>query len=180
MDRILKEDSVPRERVAEFRGYLGWVAEQTARAGRIVSDLLAFSRRSKPHRAAADLNTIVRGTVSLVSHKLKLLGVEAELQLGEALPPLLCDASQVQQVVLNLVMNAAEATRRRAGGRVAVTTRRAPGLEALALVVSDPFFTTRRRAGASAWGWRWCTGSSSRTAAGSTWPAEWGPGPPSR
>ncbi len=55
MARILREDGVPRERVAEFRGYLDRVSEQTARAGRIVSDLLAFSRRSKPHRAPADL-----------------------------------------------------------------------------------------------------------------------------
>ncbi|MGE5127664.1 MAG: sensor histidine kinase [Betaproteobacteria bacterium] len=158
MGRILKEDGVPRERVAEFRGYLERVAEQTARAGRIVSDLLAFSRRSKPHHAPADLNAIVRTTVSLVSHKLKLLGVEADLRLDEALPPLCCDASQVQQVVLNLVMNAAEATRHRAPGHVAVVTRWAEGREALALVVSDdgegiprelrdrifdPFFTTK-------------------------------------
>ncbi len=158
MGRILKEEGVPRERVAEFRGYLERVAEQTARAGRIVSDLLAFSRRSKPHRAPADLNAIVRSTVSLVSHKLKLLGVETELRLADALPLLRCDASQVQQVVLNLVMNAAEATRRRATGRLAVTTRRAARREALELVVSDdgegiprelldrifdPFFTTK-------------------------------------
>jgi two-component system NtrC family sensor kinase len=51
MTRILREDGVPRERVAEFRGYLERVGEQTARAGRIVSDLLAFSRprRDRPH-----------------------------------------------------------------------------------------------------------------------------------
>ena len=60
MGRILKDDGVPRERVPEFRGYLERVTEQTARAGRIVSDLLAFSRRSKPQRAPADLNAIVR------------------------------------------------------------------------------------------------------------------------
>ena len=86
MARILKEDGVPAERVAEFRGYLERVSEQTARAGRIVSDLLAFSRRSKPQRAPADLNAIVRTTVSLVSHKLKLMTVEAELRLDETLP----------------------------------------------------------------------------------------------
>ena len=117
MGRILKEDGVPRERVAEFRGYLERVTEQTARAGRIVSDLLAFSRRSKPQRAPADLNAIVRTTVSLVSHKLKLMNVEARrCALDEALPPLPCDASQVQQVVLNLVMN---------GGRGHAAARRA-------------------------------------------------------
>ncbi|HEX9185624.1 MAG TPA: histidine kinase dimerization/phospho-acceptor domain-containing protein, partial [Vicinamibacteria bacterium] len=103
MGRILKEDGVPRERVPEFRGYLERVSEQTARAGRIVSDLLAFSRRSRLQRAPADLGAIVQATVGLVSHKLKLLNVEACLRLDETLPPLPCDASQMQQVVLNLV-----------------------------------------------------------------------------
>jgi two-component system NtrC family sensor kinase len=158
MGRILKDEGVPRERVPEFRGYLERVTEQTARAGRIVSDLLAFSRRSKPHRAASDLNAIARTTVALVSHKLKLLNVEAALQLDEALPPLLCDASQMQQVVLNLVMNGAEATRPHGSGRVCVRTRRAADGESAVLEVTDdgegipketldrvfdPFFTTK-------------------------------------
>jgi len=158
MTRILQEDGVPPARVAEFRGYLERVSEQTARAGRIVSDLLAFSRRSKPQRAPADLNAIVRTTVSLVSHKLKLIGVEAELRLDEALPPLHCDASQVQQVALNLVMNAAEATRCHQAGHVRVLTRLAADGRTVELAVTDdgdgippelvdrifdPFFTTK-------------------------------------
>jgi two-component system NtrC family sensor kinase len=158
MARILREDGVPRERVAEFRGYLERVSEQTARAGRIVSDLLAFSRRSKPHPAPADLAGIVRTTVSLVSHKLKLMSVETELDVENALPLVQCDASQVQQVVLNLVVNAAEATRAHGRGTVRVCARRAAGADALALEVTDdgegitpetlshiydPFFTTK-------------------------------------
>ena len=87
MQRILKDDGVPPARVAEFRRYLDHVAEQTARAGRIVSDLLAFSRRSKPHRAPADLNAIVATTVALVSHKLKLMNVEIDARLSDILPP---------------------------------------------------------------------------------------------
>jgi two-component system NtrC family sensor kinase len=158
MGRILKDDGVPRERVPEFRGYLKHVTEQTGRAGRIVSDLLAFSRRSKPHRAPADLNAVVRGTVALVSHKLKLLNVATTLQLDETLPLVPCDASQIQQVVLNLVMNGAEATRPRGSGRVGVRTRRADDGESAVLEVTDdgegipkdtldrvfdPFFTTK-------------------------------------
>ena len=158
MARILRDDGVPRERVAEFRGYLERVSEQTARAGRIVSDLLAFSRRSKPHRAPADLAAIVRTTVSLVSHKLKLMSVEADLVLDAELPPVPCDASQVQQVVLNLVMNAAEATRAHGRGTVTVSARRVAGRQAVAVEVADdgegiapetlsriydPFFTTK-------------------------------------
>jgi len=158
MGRILKDDGVPRERVPEFRGYLERVTEQTARAGRIVSDLLAFSRRSKPQRAASDLNAIARTTVALVSHKLKLLNVEAALQLDEALPPLQCDVSQMQQVVLNLVMNGAEATRPHGSGRIWVRTHKTDDGQSVVLEgtdngegipkevldrVFDPFFTTK-------------------------------------
>jgi two-component system NtrC family sensor kinase len=158
MQRIIREDGIPPGRVGEFRGYLDHVAEQTARAGRIVSDLLAFSRRSKPQRAPADLNTIVRTTAALVGHKLKLMNVEFELRLADDLPPLPCDASQIQEVVLNLVMNGAESTRGRGAGRVTVATRRTEGRDAVLLEVADdgegmakatveqifdPFFTTK-------------------------------------
>ena len=72
MQRILKDDGIPPNRIGEFRRYLGQVATETSRVGRIVSDLLSFSRRSKPQSAEADLNAIVTSTVSLVSHKLEL------------------------------------------------------------------------------------------------------------
>ncbi len=100
----------------------------------------------------------MRATVDLVSHKLKLLGVEATLRLDETLPLLPCDASQVQQVVLNLVMNGAEATRPHGSGRVSVRTRRGGDGESAVLEVTDdgegiaretldrifdPFFTTK-------------------------------------
>lgn len=158
MQRILKDDGIPRERIPEYRRYLSQLVNETARVGRIVSDLLAFSRRSKPQRAPADLNRIVRTTASLVAHRLKLAEVEAELDLDENLPPVSCDGSQIQQVVLNLLMNGAEAAQGRASGRVGVRTRLADGGEAVELVVSDngegippenlnrlftPFFTTK-------------------------------------
>ena len=179
MGRILKEDGVPRDRVAEFRGYLDRVTEQTARAGRIVSDLLAFSRRSKPQRAPADLNALVQGTVALVSHKLKLLNVTATLELDETLPAVPCDASQLQQVVLNLVMNGAEATRPHGSGKILVRTgrtrrERAPAgrgrrgghpAKRPSTGSSTPSSPPRTTARGSDSGWPWSTGSWSRTGA---------------
>ena len=75
MQRILKDDGIPPERIPEYRKYLAQVVQETSRVGRIVSDLLSFSRRSKPQRAEADLNRIVKTTLSLTSHKLKLANV---------------------------------------------------------------------------------------------------------
>jgi two-component system NtrC family sensor kinase len=158
LQRILREDGVPPGRVGEFRGYLERVSEQTARAGRIVSDLLAFSRRSKPHRAPADLGAVASTTLGLLAHKLKLMNVEADLKVAPGLPPVPCDASQIQQVVMNLVMNGAEATRARGSGHVSVSIQPAEDGAAVTLQVDDdgegiaeellgrvfdPFFTTK-------------------------------------
>jgi two-component system NtrC family sensor kinase len=158
MQRIMKDDGIPQERVPEFRKYLGQVVQETSRVGRIVSDLLSFSRRSKPQRAPADLNRIVKTTLSLVSPKLKLANVTVEQDLAEDLPATRCDSSQIQQVVLNLVLNGAEASQSRAERRLAVRTRLAAGGTAVTLSVQDngegvrqenlsrifdPFFTTK-------------------------------------
>jgi len=160
MQRMLTDDGVPPGRLVEFRRYLSQVINETSRVGHIVSDLLAFSRRGKPQRAPADLNKIVRMTLSLVQHKLKLSNVEVETDLREGLPPVLCDQSQIQQVVLNLVLNAAEATQSKGvdkrQGRVSIATYMNDGMEILTVAdngegippenlarIFDPFFTTK-------------------------------------
>jgi signal transduction histidine kinase len=158
MQRILKDDGIPPGRIAEYRKYLTQVISETTRVGRIVSDLLSFSRRSKPQRSAADLNKIVNSTLSLASHKLKLMNVEVELHLAEALPPVLCDGSQMQQVILNLILNAGEATQSRGGGTISVGTTLTGDAKSVLITVRDngegippenlskifdPFFTTK-------------------------------------
>ncbi len=158
MQRLLKDDGIPRDRIADFRKYLSQVYNETSRVGRIVTDLLSFSRRSKPQSTNTDLNAIVKDTISLVSHKLKLANVEMHLDLQENLPAVHCDTSQMQQVVLNLVMNGAEATHKSGRGEVWVKTHvDAGGKEALLEIrdngegipqenmskIFDPFFTTK-------------------------------------
>jgi two-component system NtrC family sensor kinase len=158
LERIMSTGGVPAGREAEVRKYLGQISAETARVGRIVSDLLAFSRRSKPQRAPADLNKLVRATASLVGHKLKLVDAKVTFDLAEDLPAVECDASQMQQVILNLVLNAAEAMQSRSGGELVVRTSILPDRSGVELRVSDtgegiapenlpkifdPFFTTK-------------------------------------
>jgi two-component system, NtrC family, sensor kinase len=156
LQRMLKDDGVPPARIEEFRKYLAQVNSETARVGRIVSDLLAFSRRSKPQRAPADLNRIVHSTLSLVQHKMKLSNVEVVTGLRDDLPEAHCDGSQVQQVVLNLLLNAAEATQTKAERKVTIETAAADGVVTLTISdngegipaenlskIFDPFFTTK-------------------------------------
>jgi two-component system, NtrC family, sensor kinase len=150
--------SFPPGREADFRKYLSMISTETARVGRIVSDLLAFSRRSKPQRAPADLNRLVRTTMGLADHKLKLISAEIVLDLQENLPLVECDSSQMQQVILNLVLNGAQAMQPRGGGKLTVRTRLIPQEQSVELSVRDtgegiapenmskifdPFFTTK-------------------------------------
>jgi two-component system NtrC family sensor kinase len=156
LQRMLKNDGIPPDRIEEFRKYLSQVTSETARVGRIVSDLLAFSRRSKPQRAPADLNRLVATTLSLVQHKMKLNNVEVETDFQDGLPPVPCDASQIQQVALNLLLNAAEATQSKSERRVTVSTSSSAGEVRLTVSdngegiapenlskIFDPFFTTK-------------------------------------
>jgi two-component system NtrC family sensor kinase len=129
---------------------------ETERCARIVRDLLVFARRSDPSHAPHDLNEIIRRTLSVINHRLELGAVTPVLELDENLPPLSCDASQMQQIVINLVLNAAEAM---AQGSVTIRTRHDAAAGAVVLEVADtgtgiapenlariydPFFSTKK------------------------------------
>jgi two-component system NtrC family sensor kinase len=158
LERLMAGGGFPSGREAEFRKYLGQISAETSRVGRIVSDLLAFSRRSKPQRAPADLNKLVRTTLGLAGHKLRLNNAETIVELQENLPPVECDSSQIQQVILNLVLNGAEAMLPKGGGKLTIRTRALPDGKSAELRVQDtgegilpenlpkifdPFFTTK-------------------------------------
>jgi two-component system NtrC family sensor kinase len=156
MQRMVKDDGVPPARLNEFRRYLSIVAGETGRVGRIVSDLLSFARRSKPQQAEADLNKVVKTTLALVAHKLKLANAEVEIDLQPDLPFVMCDGPQIQQVIINLLLNAAEAVQSRSPGRIAIRTCADGDAVSLAIEdngegiapenltkIFDPFFTTK-------------------------------------
>jgi signal transduction histidine kinase/CheY-like chemotaxis protein len=138
------------------------ISQEAERAGRIVKNLLLFSRETKPERRAVHLNEVIERTLSLRSYELKLENIDVELDLDPGLPQTLADAAQLQQVVLNLIVNAEQAivlsrgeesnighiiirTRRLAGDRLAMqVTDNGPGIPAeIVARVFDPFFTTK-------------------------------------
>jgi two-component system NtrC family sensor kinase len=156
LNRVLKDNGIPQNRVAEFKKYLGQIIDETTRVGRIVSDLLAFSRRSKPQSAHVDLNSVIRNTLLILKHRLELGDVKLELHLSDTLPRIECDSSQMQQVIINLVMNGAEACQSKGHGTVTILTRQ--DVNSVVLEISDtgdgipldvmpkifdPFFTTK-------------------------------------
>jgi two-component system, NtrC family, sensor kinase len=120
MQRIIADGEIPPGRMDDFREYLGHVVTETVRCGNIVRDLLVFARHSTPSHERHDFNEIIRRTLSVIHHRLELGEVTPELDLAEGMPEIMCDASQVQQIVTNLVLNAAEAME---DGVVTVRTR---------------------------------------------------------
>jgi len=158
LERLMANGNYPPGREAEFRKYLGLISSETARIGRTVSDLLAFSRSGKPQRAPADVNKLIRTTLALTEHKLKLINAETVLELQSDLPLVECDASQIQQVILNLILNGAQAMQQQGGGKLTIRSRLLPDASTVELCVQDtgegiapenlprifdPFFTTK-------------------------------------
>lgn len=138
------------------------ISQEAERAARIVKNLLLFSRETKPERRAVNLNDVIERTLSLRSYELKLENIDVELALDPGLPNTLADAAQLQQVALNLIVNAEQAIMMGRGeelrhGHILIRTRRLPG-DGIGMEVSDdgpgispevisrifdPFFTTK-------------------------------------
>jgi two-component system NtrC family sensor kinase len=91
------------------RGHLQVIHEQAERAGRIVRNLLTFARKGTGEREPVDLNDLIRGTLALTAYDLKLKDIIVTRELSGVLPPVLGDRHGLQQIVLNLVTNSAQA-----------------------------------------------------------------------
>jgi two-component system NtrC family sensor kinase len=100
------------------------VRKEAARAGQIVRNLLAFVRRSAPDRTSVDLNQIVKATVDLRQYHLQQRDIHLEVRLDPAPLPVLVNREEIQQVILNLILNAEQAIASAAAARgtIAVTT----------------------------------------------------------
>ena len=130
------------------------IAKQTFRASEIVNSLLNFSRTSSTSLTDVSLNRVIQETLSLLEHQLQKSGIQVKTDLDPGLRPVHGNAGQLQQVFLNLILNARDAMS--AGGSLEVRTW-SDGSGAWAEVadtghgiapehlhrIYDPFFTTK-------------------------------------
>jgi len=104
--KILQEGMDSRE---EGLSYLKRIEKEIDRINHIVRELLDFSRPTKFEIQELDVNTTIENTISLVSHQKSFKQIETELDLEPKLSPVKADESQLQQVFINLFLNAADA-----------------------------------------------------------------------
>jgi len=129
------------------------ITQQSFRAAEIANGLLNFSRTSTTEMRATNLNQVIRDTLSLLEHQFKTAQVEVQLDLANELPSIHGNTGKLQQVFLNLLLNAKEAMP--GGGQLRVSTRVNGHVEAVVSDsgsgiapenmkrIYDPFFTTK-------------------------------------
>jgi PAS domain S-box-containing protein len=129
------------------------ITRQTFRASEIVNSLLNFSRTSGTEFTEVDLNKIVHETLALLEHQFKTSRVKVHEELMPNLPLIYGNSGKLQQVFLNLFLNAKDAMA--GGGTLRVETRNGDGVRVVVRDtgsgiaqehiqrIYDPFFTTK-------------------------------------
>ena len=145
---------------------LDLVIRETKRCAAIIRRLLDFAREKTPEKRFADLNRLVVDTVRIVEQPAHLQDIEIRLELDRSLPQVWVDANMIEQVVMNMLVNAQHAIGQK--GRITIRTRRVaeprgpgPGAAAVPMAeisitdtgcgipekhlkrIFDPFFTSK-------------------------------------
>lgn len=155
--RRQESDPTSAERDRESVEMLSQIESESARCGDIVKNLLQFSRPSRPRAEPVDISQLAAGSVRLVQHQIDLQGLQSRLDLAAKLEPIICDAQQIRQAMVAVLINACEAMGNE--GTLTVSTRPAPG-DWVEIAVSDtgvgideesrkhlfePFYTTKEK-----------------------------------
>ena len=154
---LLRRKDIPED----LRSDIETIAQETERVRKIVKGLLDFSRQTELDREPTDINRLIRHTISLVENQALIKGVSLNFESGEGLPMITLDRNQMQSVLLNIIINALDATD--PGGSITVTSgigvsTSHPGQNGIEILCTDtgcgippenlnrlfdPFFTTK-------------------------------------
>ncbi|MCP4672735.1 MAG: PAS domain-containing protein [Desulfobacula sp.] len=136
---------------------LAIINKETLRCREIVKSLLDFARQSKSLKRKNDLNKILNESLILTRKQAKFNDISLSASLGENLPMVYIDKDQIQQTIINLTLNAIEATG--SGGDIKISSRFLKEKKVVKIMVKDtgagissenidkifdPFFTTKK------------------------------------
>lgn len=132
------------------------ITKQTFRASEIVNGLLNFSRTGSAEFTRIDPNAVIRDTTALLEHQMRSGRVVVDLDLSPDLPRIQGNVGKLQQVLVNLIMNAKDAMQDRGYGNIRVATGLHDGIVQITVQddgagmppevlrkIYDPFFTTK-------------------------------------
>jgi len=125
----------------ELREALMDIADDAKRAAQVIRRLRALFRKEREEYKPADINALIVDVMMLLRSELESKGIGVQLSLAKDLPPVLGDAIQLQQVLLNVLLNAVEAAADRSTGRALVTietVERHPGAVEIAVRDDGP------------------------------------------
>lgn len=136
--------------------FLSIIEEEVMRLNEITSDFLGFSKPAPLKMKVTDINAIVRSTVELVRQEATDKNIEVIILTDEHVPPIMCDFSRMKQAILNLLLNAIDASA--AGDSIIITTEAAGSRMSLSVQdtgrgippeeienIFKPFYTTKTR-----------------------------------
>ena len=162
---LLKKYQARKLQTEETESQLLKMKKELERTSRIIRNLLDFSRQSDADMRPVEVNKVVEAALLLVKHQISLEHIKLELQFGPDLPMVLAGFDQIQQVLINLLLNAIQAMPE--GGGLSIATTAAPNMRigetlknTVRIDVSDtgigipkenlgklftPFFTTKEK-----------------------------------
>jgi len=151
--QLLMDGDVPDD----IKEDLGTIYSEAQRAASIVKNLLTFARKHPPVKQLSQVNTIIEDVLRLRAYQQKVNNIEVDKQLAANLPEIMVDYFQMQQVFLNIIVNAESAMLEAHGkGKLVITTERVNGITKVTFTddghgiarenlgrIFAPFFTTK-------------------------------------
>ncbi len=140
----------------EIKNDLGTIIHETQRCAKIVRELLDFSRESVPQKKEESINYLLDKTMALIEHHTSFHNIRINKEYNKNLPPALVDPSQIEQVFMNVLINASQSMP--SGGQITVLTDFSAQEKYLSIKISDtglgiaeenlqkifdPFFSTK-------------------------------------
>lgn len=132
------------------------IVNETNRCKRIVKGLLDFARQTEPDKAPSDINEVIEKSIDLIAHQASIQSIKIEKKVKPDIPRIMIDKGQIQQVFINILLNAIEAMPQ--GGTLTVSSGIQDQMLAIGFTdtgagipeenlrkIFDPFFTTKKQ-----------------------------------